>query len=198
MPPLTEAEQRLLLILARRALEEKLLSQPWPDPPEIPPPLTERAGAFVTLHESGGLRGCIGQIEAVLPLYRTVRECALGAALCDPRFDPVRPEEIARLRIEISVLSPLRDSQPDEIETGRHGLMISLGSRRGLLLPQVAPKWGWDCTRFLQEACLKACLPQDAWRQGARVQTFTAQVFSEAGPEGGLASLHDSASEYRT
>lgn len=180
MPPLTEAEQDLLLILARRALQEKFLFRQWPDPPEITPSLRQPAGAFVTLHEAGGLRGCIGQIEAVLPLYRTVRECALSAALCDPRFDPVRPDEVARLRIEISVLSPLRDAQPDEIEAGRHGLMVSRGSHRGLLLPQVAAKWGWDCARLLQEACLKASLPQDAWRQGARIQIFTAQVFSEA------------------
>lgn len=179
MLPLTEADQQWLLALARRALEEKILSWQSPVSTPISRTLGLPSGAFVTLHEGSSLRGCIGLIEAVTPLYQTVRECAVSAALYDPRFDPVTAEEIPRLKIEISVLSLLEDAHPEEVEAGRHGLLISQGARRGLLLPQVAANWGWDRIRFLQETCLKASLPQDAWRQGARIQIFTAQVFSE-------------------
>jgi AmmeMemoRadiSam system protein A len=108
-----------------------------------------------------------------------VRECARAAALDDPRFDPVTPAELSSLQIEISILSPLVDIAPHEVEVGRHGLLISDGGRRGLLLPQVAEEWNWNREQFLQETCMKAGLPADAWQHGARIQAFTAQIVKE-------------------
>ncbi len=180
MLPLSEADQQLLLRLAREALEEGVRQHRLSDlDPPAAPALAEPCGAFVSLHKGARLRGCIGYVEALKPLWLTVRECALAAALRDPRFDPVEPEELPSLRLEISVLSPMEEIQPDQVEVGRHGLLISRGYQRGLLLPQVAVEWGWDRERFLEETCLKAGLPPDAWRHGAKVQGFTAQVFEE-------------------
>jgi len=109
-----------------------------------------------------------------------VRECAVAAAVRDPRFKPVTPVELADLHIEISVLSTLTDVRPEEVEVGRHGLLISRSFHRGLLLPQVATQWHWDREQFLEQTCLKAGLPPDAWRHEARIQAFTAEVFAEA------------------
>jgi AmmeMemoRadiSam system protein A len=179
MLPLSEADQQFLLRLARQALEESVRHYKLP-PVEVPSgPLHEKCGAFVTLHKAGRLRGCIGYIESLKPLYQTVCECALAAALHDPRFDPVAPEELPSLHLEISVLSPLEDISPEQVEVGRHGLLVSRGPQRGVLLPQVAVEWKWDGRQFLEETCLKAGLPPDAWRHGARIQAFTAQVFAE-------------------
>lgn len=179
MLPLSEADQQFLLRLARQALEESVRHYKLP-PVEVPSgPLHEKCGAFVTLHKAGHLRGCIGYIESLKPLYQTVCECALAAALHDPRFDPVAPEELPSLHLEISVLSPLEDISPEQVEVGRHGLLVSRGPQRGVLLPQVAVEWKWDGRQFLEETCLKAGLPPDAWRHGARIQAFTAQVFAE-------------------
>jgi AmmeMemoRadiSam system protein A len=139
-------------------------------------------GAFVTLYKEGRLRGCIGHIGALRPLWATVRECVKAAALDDPRFDPVTPAELPSLRIEISILSPLVDVAPQQVEVGRHGLLISRGAQRGLLLPQVAVEWNWDRGQFLEETCLKAGLPADAWQHGAKIQAFTAQVLKEPSP----------------
>lgn len=180
MSPLTAADQQILLRLARQVLEEHLGCRPAPAVEAPPGPLRENCGAFVTLHKGKRLRGCIGYLEALKPLDQTVRECALAAALRDPRFEPVTAEELPELCLEISVLSPLSDISPDEVEVGRHGLLVSRGFQRGVLLPQVAVEWKWDRERFLGETCLKAGLPPDAWRHGARVQAFTAQVFSES------------------
>jgi len=183
MLPLSEADCQFLIRLARRELEEKVLSKPLPALGEIPSSLERPSGAFVTLHEGGALRGCIGRVETVAPLHRTVRECALSAAVHDPRFDPVRPEDVANLHIEISVLSSFQEIQPGEIEVGRHGLLVSHGERRGLLLPQVAVEWKWNSIRFLEETCVKAELPPNAWKHGARIQAFTAQIFVEKEPK---------------
>jgi len=179
MSPLSESEQLQLLESARQALEagvrgiERMLDGAPAGS------LSECRGAFVTLHKHGRLRGCVGFIEALTPLYQTVRDCAVAAALRDPRFEPVRPHELAELRLEISVLSPLVDILPEEIDVGRHGLLISEGAWRGLLLPQVALEWNWDREQFLRATCEKAGLPAEAWRRGARIQAFTAQVFGE-------------------
>lgn len=179
MSPLTESQQETLLRLARQALEESVrtgrlgeIEKPA-DAPEEP------CGAFVTLHKRGHLRGCVGYIESAKPLYQTVRECALAAALHDTRFDPVEPEELPDLHLEISVLSPLADISPEEVQVGRDGLIVSRGFQRGLLLPQVAVEWKWDRETFLSETCRKAGLPSDDWRRGARIQAFTAQIFAE-------------------
>ncbi len=179
MLPLTEANQQLLLRLARQALEKHFGRHPRSAVEEPPGSLRERCGAFVTLLKAKRLRGCIGYVEAQKPLHQTVQECALAAALRDPRFEPVTPDELPALRLEISVLSPLEEISPEQIEVGRHGLMVSRGVQRGVLLPQVAVEWKWDRQRFLEETCLKAGMPPDAWRQGAKIQAFTAQVFGE-------------------
>jgi AmmeMemoRadiSam system protein A len=179
MLQLTDAEKDRLLELARSALEEAVR---WGKVSEVAEPaeaLRAPSGAFVTLTRGKHLRGCIGHIDAVKPLYATVRECARAAALDDPRFDPVTPAELPSLRLEISILSPLRDVVPQQVEVGRHGLLISRGALRGLLLPQVAVEWNWDREQFLEETCVKAGLPPDAWKHGARIQAFTAQILKE-------------------
>jgi AmmeMemoRadiSam system protein A len=186
MPPLSDREQALLLRLARQALEDRMLQRRLPraEEPEEES-LRVHCGTFVTLRNAGRLRGCVGHIEASAPLYQTVRECAVAAAFRDPRFEPVTPPELPDLRIEISVLSALTEVRPEDVKVGRHGLLISRGFHRGLLLPQVATQWQWDRDQFLEETCVKAGLPPDAWRHGATIQAFTAQVFGE--PEDCLA-----------
>src|ERR1019366_3437970 len=141
--------------------------------------LNEARGAFTTLHLAENLRGCIGYVFPVHPLYRTVADTARAAAFEDPRFEPVTPAEASRLKIEISVLSPLAPIRPDEVVVGKHGLMITQGNRRGLLLPQVPLEWEWDRETFLSQTCRKAGISPDAWRQCAELQAFTAEVFGE-------------------
>lgn len=139
------------------------------------------AGAFVSVHHCGELRGCIGQIEARQPLAAAVAQCAASAATRDPRFRPLTMHELQEdTEIEISVLTPMqRVGSPEEIEVGRDGLLIEQGPRTGLLLPQVATEWGWDRDTFLAQTCRKAGLPLDAWKHGAEIYKFQAEVFSE-------------------
>lgn len=179
MSPLSDEDGQILLRVARRALEEAVSWHRLPAWEGFSGEGLGKAGAFVTLRKHASLRGCIGQVEPREPLVRVVAECAVAAALHDPRFPPVTPPEIPELSIEVSVLSPLFDIRPEEIEVGRHGLLISSGLERGLLLPQVALEWNWDRERFLQETCRKAGLPGDTWRRGARLQAFTTRVFAE-------------------
>jgi len=179
MLQLTDSEKDRLLELARSALEEAVRHERVSEVAEPSKALQTPSGAFVTLTRGGRLRGCIGHIEAARPLYATVCDCARAAALEDPRFHPVTPAELSSLHIEISILSPLVDIAPQQVEVGRHGLLISRGGRRGLLLPQVAEEWNWSREKFLQETCLKAGLPADAWQHGARIQAFTAQILNE-------------------
>jgi len=148
--------------------------------------LEEKRGAFTTLHTHGKLRGCIGFVEARYPLYRTIHETAQSAAFHDPRFPPVRINELPLLQIEISVMSPLKPIAPADVRVGVHGLMISKGGRAGLLLPQVATEWGWDRETFLTQTCHKAGLPGDAWQTGAEIEAFTAEVFGEDAPGSSL------------
>jgi AmmeMemoRadiSam system protein A len=176
--------RRALLDLARASVAARVAGQAAPAPErEVLPEL--KAGAFVTLRRSGELRGCIGHLEAERPVGEVVVRVAASAALEDPRFPPVRPSELATLDIEVSVLGPLERIDPRDpasIEVGRHGLVIEQGHHRGLLLPQVATEWGWDRETFLSHLCAKAGLPRDAWREGATVFRFEAEVFSEADP----------------
>ena len=137
-------------------------------------------GAFVTIHCRGDLRGCLGRLDTDQPLAHTVVQLAASVSDSDPRFDPVRPGELETLDVEISVLTPDREvASIADVEVGRHGLIVEQGGRRGLLLPQVATEYGWDAQTFLSHTCLKATLPADAWRQGARILIFEAQVFGE-------------------
>jgi AmmeMemoRadiSam system protein A len=189
MPFLSETDRSALLELARRAITEAVLLQ---RPLEAIPNsgiFTERRGAFVTLHIRSRLRGCIGMIERLDPLGEVVAHCAAGAALHDPRFAPVQSEEISQLQIEISLLSPVELILPANVEIGKHGLMISQGEKRGLLLPQVATEHKLSREQFLDETCRKAGLPPKAWQDSStEVRAFTCEVFSEAPPaEPGLA-----------
>jgi AmmeMemoRadiSam system protein A len=142
--------------------------------------LVRPGGAFVTLHTRGDLRGCIGHIEATEPLGRVVVRCAVAACSSDPRFPPVAAGELDAIDVEISLLGPLeRIDGPQEIVVGRDGLVVERGRQRGLLLPQVATEWGWDAETFLAHTCLKAGLPRGAWKQGASLWRFEAEVFGE-------------------
>lgn len=171
-------ERRILLDLAHRSIETALADQPI-NPTAPTEHLAEPRGAFTTLHLSGNLRGCIGYVLPAGSLYQTVIETARAAAFDDPRFRPVTEDEAPHLRIEISVLSVPQPIRPDQVEVGRHGLIVSAGARRGLLLPQVPVEWGWDRETFLAQTCVKAGLSPDAWQCGAELQAFTAEVFGE-------------------
>jgi uncharacterized protein len=172
------AERELLLKLAHDSIQAALEGREL----DLTPPtehLAEPRGAFTTLHLEGRLRGCIGYIVPTDSVYRTVADTARAAAFEDPRFDPVTLSEAPTLKVEISVLSLLRPIRPDEIVLGRHGLVVIQENHRGLLLPQVAIEWEWDCETFLAQTCIKAGLPADAWQHGAELQGFTAEVFGE-------------------
>ena len=176
---LTEEDELVVLSLARRALEARVAGLHPPDV-DCTGPLGLRCGAFVSVHCGDDLRGCLGRLTGEAPLGQTIVH--LGAAIADrdPRFTPVTIDELPRLHIEISLLTPERPiTSIEEIEVGRHGLIIERGHARGLLLPQVAAEYGWDRTTFLEHTCLKAGLPRDAWKDGARVLVFEARVFSE-------------------
>jgi AmmeMemoRadiSam system protein A len=175
---LSPADGTALLAVARAAIEARVCRRPGPHVPGVVP-FTLRAGAFVTLTADGGLRGCIGQPEPSAPLGETIVECAAAAALEDPRFSPVQAPELAAIHVELSVLKPMVRAGAGEVEIGRHGVLVVWQGRRGLLLPQVALEWGWDREAFLEGACRKAGLPTDAWRCGADVFTFEAEIFSE-------------------
>jgi MEMO1 family protein len=180
-------EERYLLGLARRTLQEVLADRPEPESKSFPEhcaaeKLNANSGVFVTLTEDGMLRGCIGSIVGVEPLTRGVIHNAANAALNDPRFPPVTAAELAGIEIEISVLTPLRPiGSPEEIEIGRHGVVLERGGRRAVFLPQVAPEQGWDRATMLDHLAMKAGLPRDAWHSGATFQVFEARVFSEVG-----------------
>jgi AmmeMemoRadiSam system protein A len=177
----SESEKKYLLSVARNSIEKAVSGQAREIHDKVPTKLREPYGAFVTLHLEGDLRGCIGYIESAGTLVETVQEAAEKAALHDYRFNPVTIDEIPRLEIEISVLTPLKlVSDTNEIEVGKHGLMIHLGHNRGLLLPQVAPEQGWDRETFLNQTARKAGLHSAAWKDpNARIFSFTAEVFSE-------------------
>jgi AmmeMemoRadiSam system protein A len=176
----SQQERELLLGLAHQsigaALEGRKLDLTAPNAH-----LDEMRGAFVTLHLEGRLRGCIGYIVPQHSLYRTVSEAAQAAAFEDPRFQSVTAVEAAGLAVEISVLSVPQPIRPEEIVTGLHGLIVTKGKRRGLLLPQVPAEWNWDRETFLSQTCLKAGLPPDAWVQDVDLQAFTAEVFRDQG-----------------
>ena len=179
---LNEEQRRRLLKLARTSIESTLEGRvPEVRAEDYDEELRRQAGAFVTLRKHGDLRGCIGSIRALEPLYQAVATSAVSAAFRDPRFFPVRKDEMALLELEISVMGPIEPvSDVTEIEVGRDGLIISRGRFAGLLLPQVASDYGWDRETFLDQTCLKAGLQPDAWRAAdTRIEKFAAEVFSE-------------------
>lgn len=179
---LTDDEKRALLRLAREAIETYLRKKEIVDIPQAQGALSMSSGAFVTLHnKDGSLRGCIGNMVGQGPLVQTIRDMAIAAATGDPRFPKVILAELKNLKIEISVLSPMSHVKDlSEIEVGTHGLMITKGYYRGVLLPQVATEYGWDRDTFLTHLCFKAGLEGDAWKaDDALIESFTAEVFGE-------------------
>lgn len=175
---LTAEEKGELLKLARQAINAFIKQNKVVNYETQNMNLLIPKGAFVTLNKKGQLRGCIGYIEPVYPLYQTIIQTAIFAACRDQRFPPVSAEELDDLEIEISVLTPLRKvDSPKDVEVGKHGLFISQGDKKGLLLPQVAVENHWSRETFLRQACLKADLPLEAWKSGADIYIFEAIVF---------------------
>lgn len=180
-----DAARRLLLDVARRAIllylrEGRTLHVPTEDPVLLAPRAT-----FVTLRQrpTGALRGCCGESTARRPLIDSVAQMAIASAVDDPRFFPVSLAEVPRLAIEISALTPLHPIRPEEVEVGRHGLLLVVGSARGLLLPQVPTMYGWDRQAFLAALCEKAGVPTSAWRlPQAELYAFEAEKWGEDGP----------------
>jgi AmmeMemoRadiSam system protein A len=174
----TQEERSILLKLAHASIEAALgeceisLAPPSPH-------LAEPRGAFTTIYYRGQLHGCVGFVLPVASLYRTVAETARAAAFEDTRFLPVTREEAPELEVSLSILSSLQTLRAEEVEIGRHGLVISHQGRRGLLLPQVSVEHGWDRVTFLEQTCRKAGLPPDAWQQGANIEAFAAEVFGD-------------------
>lgn len=181
MTPLAPADRARLLAVARRAIESCLVGEQAPEE-DVGAILRRPCGAFVTIRRraDGELRGCVGLLEAHRPLVETVQHAAATAATGDTRFEPVTPGELPALSLEISVLSPLQPVPPEEVEVGRHGLLVRHGRRQGVLLPQVATEHGWDRETFLDKTCVKAGLPPQTWREpGVELLGFTAEVFGE-------------------
>ena len=178
---LTEDQKVALLRIARGAI----VAEVGGGVPGAADPATafpEAAGAFVTIKLRGELRGCLGTLTCQLGLEAEIARCAADAASQDPRFPRVTTEELADVSLEVSVLGLLEPIDPlDEnaVTIGRHGLVVEQGRQRGLLLPQVAVEWGWTVDQFLRQTCLKAGLSHDAWRHGARIYRFDAEVFGE-------------------
>jgi AmmeMemoRadiSam system protein A len=174
-------EKKYLLNLARKVINLKSQGKDFVRENFISPTLKEHRGVFVTLNKSNQLRGCIGYVEGLKPLQIAVEEMSQAAAFDDPRFPPIQKGDVEELEIEISVLSPLETiTDYNQIEIGKHGLIIEQGMMRGLLLPQVATEYSWDVHTFLEHTCQKAGLPKEAWRDEATtIQIFSAEIFSE-------------------
>jgi AmmeMemoRadiSam system protein A len=191
-------QRRTLLAIAHEAILSRAERRPSAVAPPLVPGLSQPRGVFTTLYLPSDpqsdlnrdfgrelhreLRGCVGYAVPIAPLYHAVAETARAAAFEDSRFLPVTGEEAIKLEVSLSVLSLLFPIQPEAVEVGRHGLIISQGARRGLLLPQVPVEYGWDRETFLEQTCRKAGLPQDAWRKSATIEAFTAEVFSDFDP----------------
>jgi AmmeMemoRadiSam system protein A len=184
-------ERRILLHIAHEAILSVLERRALPETLPLPTGLSDPRGVFTTLYMPcdlpgdlrGQLRGCVGYAVPIAPLYRAVAETARAAAFEDSRFMPVTKEEALKLEVSLSVLSRLFPIHPEAVDVGRHGLVVSQGTRRGLLLPQVSVENGWDRETFLEQTCRKAGLPSDAWRKDATIEAFTAEIFADADDE---------------
>jgi AmmeMemoRadiSam system protein A len=180
MPSLSEADRYAILDQARQALTEAVCHDRLLPSFSLEGVFSLRCGVFVTLHVQGKLRGCIGMIDAGDPLGESIVRCTASAALQDPRFPRMLPQEVAHTEIEVSLLSPLERIHAHEIEIGRHGLVVEQGIRRGLLLPQVATEQHLDRKRFLEETCHKAGLPRDAWKNPeTKIYGFTCEIVNQ-------------------
>ena len=173
-------DRRFLLEFARATINASLSGQPLPSSTNDSAVLLQTRGVFVSLKIDRRLRGCIGHVVGVAPLWRAVRDNALAAAFDDPRFPQLTVDELQHVRIEISVLTPLRSSTADEVVVGHHGILVENGGARGLLLPQVAVEYGWDRETFLDHTCRKAGLEPGCWHHpDTTISTFSAEVFGE-------------------
>lgn len=179
-PPKT---RKRIIALVREAVRAAAAGKPAPEPPDVPA-LGRRGGAFVTLKSGGALRGCIGHFTGEGTLGETLVSMATAAAARDPRFEPVRPQEVDDLSVQVSLLSPMEETDPADVVPGTHGIYIRSGPFAGTLLPQVALEEGWDRETFLAHTCLKAGLSPDCWkRDGTTVYTYTAEVFGDNGED---------------
>jgi AmmeMemoRadiSam system protein A len=181
LPEFSLAQRQILLGIAHRAILSAFDRGSLPVAPPSSPLLSELRGIFSTLYLDGQLRGCVGYALPIVPLYRAVAETARAAAFEDSRFLPVTIEEVPRLEVSLSVLSRLFPIRAEAVEVGRHGLLISQGAHRGLLLPQVPVEHAWDQGTFLEQTCRKAGLPPNVWRAGSgiTIEAFTAEIFRD-------------------
>jgi AmmeMemoRadiSam system protein A len=177
---LNRDQKTFLLDLARRTIKHYLEKGDSLKEKSDDPLLQEKRGAFVTLKAENELRGCIGYPLPHKPLIETVIDCAIASATQDFRFASIKEEELSQVKIEISVLTlPRKVKDVSEIRIGEHGIILSKGPHRGVLLPQVPVEWDWDLETYLNHGCLKAGLDDDEWKKGATIEIFSAQVFSE-------------------
>ncbi|MGQ9617400.1 MAG: TIGR00296 family protein [Candidatus Aminicenantia bacterium] len=169
-----------LLKIARNSIEEYLKNKKFISPETTDLQIKEKKGVFVTLKVKGDLRGCIGYPLPYKPLFSAVAELAIESATGDPRFPPIRIEELEDMEIEISVLTiPKPISSYEKIQIGRHGIIVSKGPFKGVLLPQVPVEYKWNLEDYLSHGCLKAGLPADEWKRGVKIEVFEAEIFSE-------------------
>jgi AmmeMemoRadiSam system protein A len=185
-PEYSPEQRKILLAIAHEAIAAKIAGRPLPAKPPLGrataslwTALAEPRGVFTTLCLCGELRGCVGYVAPIKPLFQAVAETACAAAFEDSRFWPVTAAEAPELRVSLSVLSQLFPIDAAHVEVGRHGLVISDGMRRGLLLPQVPVEHGWDRETFLEQTCRKAGLPMDAWKKPVTIEAFVAEVFGD-------------------
>ncbi len=178
---LKSKEKKILLDIARKAITSAILGKDEPPEPREEKSLNMRNGCFVTIKQDGELRGCIGNFQSELPLFKEVAEMAAASATKDPRFYPLQETDTDSISLEISVLSPLHKiGTVDEIDIGKHGIYLEKGYYRGVLLPQVATEHEWDRETFLKQTCLKAGLPTEAWdAEDADIYIFSAQIFGD-------------------
>ena len=177
---LSTEDRRLLLEIAREAITARLENVPIPKRDIENPLLLEKRGCFVTVKINGELRGCIGNFTSDKPLYLLVEDMAVSAATKDPRFYPMRKDDLGNFDLEISVLSPLRKiASIEEIQVGVHGLYLEKNFTRGVLLPQVAVEYGWNRDTFLAKTSIKAGMKADDWKEGTDIYIFSAEVFHE-------------------
>lgn len=177
---LTARDKNQLLKLAREAIINCVHEAPPKNKEVTDENLQSHQGCFVSIKINGVLRGCIGNFTSEKPLFKLIQEMAVSAATRDPRFYPMKEQDLVNFKVEISVLSPLQKiSSIEEIEVGTHGLYIEKNFSRGVLLPQVAIEFGWDREAFLGQTCIKAGLKQDDWQEGTDIYIFSAEVFCE-------------------
>jgi AmmeMemoRadiSam system protein A len=178
---LSEKQKELLLDIARKTIKDITNGKILPDFDIQDSQLNEECGAFVTIHNKGNLRGCIGNIIGDSPLWETIRKMAVEASRNDPRFPPVTEDELEEIDIEISVISPFEKVEDiEQIRIGEHGIFLRQGYYQGLLLPQVATEYGWSRKEFLEHTCMKAGLKKDCYRDArCEIFIFSAMVFGE-------------------